>query len=108
MTSRGNSYNPQQLSPLLSLYSQRWRLSPADLAAHLSRGKWKKPAHLDLLSRWLREAIQGKRRRLVITMPPRHGKSELVSKWFPVWALETFPDWRVILSSYEAMYAASW
>lgn len=41
-------------------------------------------------------------------MPPRHGKSELISRWFPLWVLETYPDWRVILSSYEASYAASW
>lgn len=41
-------------------------------------------------------------------MPPRHGKSELVSKYFPAWYLGTFPDARLILTSYEADYAASW
>lgn len=41
-------------------------------------------------------------------MPPRHGKSELTSKFFPAWFLGTFPDKRVILASYEAEFAARW
>lgn len=41
-------------------------------------------------------------------MPPRHGKSELVSKWLPAWFLSVFPQRRVILSSYEATFARSW
>jgi len=44
----------------------------------------------------------------MVMMPPRHGKSELVSKWFPAWYLGLFPDNRIILSSYEAQFAASW
>ena len=41
-------------------------------------------------------------------MPPRHGKSELVSKYFPAWYLGLNPDKRVILSSYEADFASQW
>jgi predicted phage terminase large subunit-like protein len=41
-------------------------------------------------------------------MPPRHGKSELSSVWFPAWYLELFPTHRVMLGSYEADFAASW
>jgi predicted phage terminase large subunit-like protein len=41
-------------------------------------------------------------------MPPRHGKSEFTSKYFPAWYLGTFSDRRVILTSYEADFAASW
>lgn len=41
-------------------------------------------------------------------MPPRHGKSELSSKYLPAWFLGTFPRKRVILASYEADFAASW
>ena len=39
-------------------------------------------------------------------MPPRHGKSELCSKYLPAWYLGTFPDRRVIFGSYEADFAA--
>ncbi len=38
--------------------------------------------------------------RLVITMPPRHGKSELASVHFPAWFLGRNPDRRVIATSY--------
>ncbi len=41
-------------------------------------------------------------------MPPRHGKSELISRYFPAWYLGTYPDRRIILVSYEAGFAASW
>jgi len=37
--------------------------------------------------------------RLMVFMPPRHGKSELVSKRFPAWFLGRNPDARVILAS---------
>lgn len=41
-------------------------------------------------------------------MPPRHGKSELTSHWFPVWYLDHFPDRNIILTSYEADFASNW
>jgi hypothetical protein len=44
----------------------------------------------------------------MVNMPPRHGKSEMCSHWFPAWFLGTHPERRVILTSYEADYASSW
>lgn len=44
----------------------------------------------------------------MVFMPPRHGKSEMISHWFPVWWLGTFPDQRVIMASYGAEFAAQW
>jgi predicted phage terminase large subunit-like protein len=43
---------------------------------------------------------------VLVEMPPRHGKTELISKWFPVWVLEMNPNMRIMLGSYEADYAA--
>ena len=40
--------------------------------------------------------------RLMVFMPPRHGKSELVSVRFPAWFLGRNPDRRVILTSCTA------
>lgn len=56
------------------------------------------------------DVAAGRLRRLIVTMPPRHGKSELVSKYFPAWYLGRYAKrgGRVILSSYEADFAASW
>lgn len=47
-------------------------------------------------------------KRLMIFMPPRHGKSFFTSQYFPAWYLGNFPEQRVILASYEATFAASW
>ncbi len=46
--------------------------------------------------------------KLAISMPPRHGKSYLVSEHMPAWYLANNPEKRVILASYEADFAASW
>lgn len=46
--------------------------------------------------------------RLIVRMPPRHGKSETCSHWTPVWFLENWPEKRVMLASYEATFAAKW
>ncbi len=44
----------------------------------------------------------------MVTMPPRHGKSETTSHWFPAWTVLRFPHKRVILTSYEADFARLW
>ena len=45
--------------------------------------------------------------RLIVEMPPRHGKSELISHYAPPWFIGRF-GWPVILASYEAEFASSW
>lgn len=44
--------------------------------------------------------------RLVITIPPRHGKSELASKRFPAWFVGRDPYRHIIVSSYNDSMAA--
>lgn len=83
-------------------------MTPASLAVRLSQGKFKTWHYVTLLSRKLVDVAMGRCPRLIVCMPPRHGKSELVSKWFPVWYLENFPMNRIILASYEADFAAKW
>ncbi|NMO09500.1 phage terminase large subunit [Methanobacterium subterraneum] len=46
--------------------------------------------------------------RLMVFLPPRHGKSWLVSQFFPSWYLGMFLDKRVILTAYEADFASTW
>lgn len=41
-------------------------------------------------------------------MPPRHGKSELVSKYFPAWYLSRFPEKTFMLASYSGDFAGEW
>lgn len=45
--------------------------------------------------------------RLLIFEPPRHGKTEQVSKHFPAWILGRMPDKRIILASYGESLATS-
>jgi hypothetical protein len=53
------------------------------------------------------EAVErGEIKRLMIFSPPRHGKSELVSRRFPAWYLGRNPDRQVISASYGADLAA--
>ena len=83
-------------------------LDPAAFAWLASQGQWRIAPHLDLLAEKLLDVAQGKTTRLLIQMPPRHGKSEFASGHFPAWYLGTFPDRRVILASYEHGFASSW
>lgn len=83
-------------------------LTPATLAQELSDGRWCLPPHLALLNRKLMQVAAGKLKRLMIFMPPRHGKSEFASHYFPAWYLGVFPHNRVMLASHEATFAATW
>lgn len=58
--------------------------------------------HLIKLAAHLSAVEQGRTRRLLVTMPPRHGKSELCAIRFPCWYLGRNPDKRVVLASYAA------
>jgi len=69
---------------------------------YVSRGAWKRAKHLDLLCHVLEEVAKGNILRVIITLPPRHGKSETTSKHFPAWFLGKYPDEDVILTSYAA------
>jgi predicted phage terminase large subunit-like protein len=86
----------------------RATLTPALFARTASNRVWTLAPHLRYLDRALSDAVTTNRKRLIVMMPPRHGKSELCSKYLPAWYLGTFPDHRVMLGSYEADFAASW
>lgn len=77
-------------------------------AKELSRGLWYDPPHLRMLCDYLERVERGEINRLIIEMPPRHGKSQTASVYFPAWFLDRHPDKRVILTSYEAGFAATW
>jgi predicted phage terminase large subunit-like protein len=82
--------------------------TPAGLAYKLSQGKWIPADHLLLLSQRLTALAMGRIRRLVVMMPPRHGKSQMISHYFLVWLLNMWPEKHVILCSYESSFAAEW
>ena len=93
---------------LSTLLPHAWRASPAATAVRWSRGQWGRVRHLDYLSTVIADGLARGGLRLIVSMPPRHGKSECISNWTPVWFLANWPHKHIILASYEATFAASW
>lgn len=92
----------------LELAADIWRFYPHTYAVKVSRHKWKPYNHLKYISNKILPGIVNGGGRYIITIPPRHGKSEFISNYVPTWYLDTFPDRRIILASYAAKFAAKW
>jgi predicted phage terminase large subunit-like protein len=57
------------------------------------------------LERFSRDVADGKNPRLMLLMPPRHGKSEIASRNFPAWHMGQYPDHEIIACSYNVSLA---
>lgn len=97
--------NPIELLQLINEYQHL--LSPARLAERLTPGYRRYP-HIKLIDDAISAAVLKGGARLVLSMPPRHGKSWYCSKALPAWYLALYPERNVILASYEATFAATW
>lgn len=67
------------------------------------------PFHVELckeLEQFLEDVVAGKSPRLIINAPPRHGKSEIISRRFPAWSLGKYPWLEFIATSYSASLAS--
>lgn len=71
--------------------------------------KWELGAHHHLLNAALMRVYSGAIKRLIINIPPRYSKTELVAN-FIAWSLGQYPDSEFIYSSYSGRLAAktSW
>lgn len=69
------------------------------------RGRWKAARHHKLVCEKLEAVERGEIDRLMIFMPPRHGKSQSITETFPSWYLGRNPDKSVIEVSYGAHFA---
>ena len=61
---------------------------------------WVHKVICDELMRFSKAVVRGESPRLMITMPPRHGKSLLASQYFPAWHLGNNPSHEFINTSY--------
>lgn len=112
-----STLTPEELEALENaLVAEEALASPADYAQHAWAG-YVRPRHIEVLNSAITELTAGRLRRpdngepyrgMIITMPPRHGKSELISRFTPAWYVTKYPDRRVILASYESDFAADW
>jgi predicted phage terminase large subunit-like protein len=61
--------------------------------------------HVDAVAEHLEAVTRGDIRRLLITIPPRFGKSNLVSVFWPVWTWASRPEARWLYASYAESLA---
>ena len=77
------------------------------LFAHVIRGKdFLTPFHLSYY-KVLNEFAQGRIKRLIITVPPQHGKSEGSTRLLPAYMLGLNPDLKIAIASYADTLAKS-
>ncbi len=96
-----------QLSPKDRAGLHRYRVGrsfPLWLRATMPVWKWNWK-HQVFLYKHLKRVTAGKCKRLMIFMPPRHGKSELVTVRYAAWRLEMDPILNVIIGSYNQKLA---
>jgi hypothetical protein len=63
---------------------------------------YQRAQHHEQIAAKLEAVERGEIDRLMIFMPPRHGKSELASKRFPAWCLGRKPERQIIAASYNS------
>jgi predicted phage terminase large subunit-like protein len=68
---------------------------------------YKVGAHHARLAKLFEEIAQGKRKRVIVNIAPRHGKSELISYLAPAWFLGNHPAKKVIMASHTADLAVN-
>lgn len=62
-------------------------------------------AHLRKMAQVFQDIAEGRKRRLIVNMPPRHGKSEFTSYLFPAWFLGRFPSKKLMIATHTASLA---
>jgi predicted phage terminase large subunit-like protein len=69
---------------------------------HVSGDRYQWYHHCEVLGDVLQRVADGKIKRLLVFTPPRHGKSETISRLFTAYFLHRYPERWVGLSSYSA------
>jgi len=59
------------------------------------------------LARIFEEIAEGKKKRVIVNIAPRHGKSELISYLAPAWFLGKYPHKKIIMASHTADLAVN-
>jgi predicted phage terminase large subunit-like protein len=62
-------------------------------------------AHLVFIRSQLAKITNGTAKRMMLCVPPRHGKSEQVTIRYPAWVLEKFPEKRIVIAAYNQTLA---
>ena len=77
-----------------------------DFVKHVYPGYKVGPHHLKL-AQIFEDIANGKKKRVIVNIAPRHGKSELISYLAPAWFLGKYPQKKIIMSSHTADLAVN-
>lgn len=77
-----------------------------DFVQHVYPG-YKVGPHHERLARIFEDIANGKKKRVIVNIAPRHGKSELISYLAPAWFLGKYPQKKVIMASHTADLAVN-
>ena len=77
-----------------------------DFVKHVYPGYKVGPHHYKL-ARIFEEIASGKKKRVIVNIAPRHGKSELISYLAPAWFLGKYPQKKIIMASHTADLAVN-
>ena len=72
---------------------------------YVHKGLYQHARHTKLMAKKLHDIDCGRLKRLIICLPPRHGKSITVSETFPSYFVGRNPERRVIMVSYGDSFA---
>jgi predicted phage terminase large subunit-like protein len=100
------SWNREFLALLEERGRRLARQSLGTFAHYLAPPEYQFNWHHDLLYDYLDDFCEGRRRRVIVQMPPGHGKSEGVSRNLPAYLLGKNPDLRVMACSHTSDLAA--
>ncbi len=73
--------------------------------AGLVNPKYELAPHVDILIQALEQVAAGKIKRLMISMPPRHSKSETATRSFMAWYAGKFPEHKIMLGTHTQTLA---
>ena len=88
------------------LTQERGKVSFLDFVKHVYPGYMVGQHHLKL-AQIFEDIANGKKKRVIVNIAPRHGKSELISYLAPAWFLGKYPQKKIIMASHTADLAVN-
>ena len=80
-------------------------LTIAKFTEALPEHKWTTNKHIAFLDNVISNSINDGNAKIIINMPPRHGKTAFCSEWLPLWYLNKHPTKNIMLATYNQKYA---
>ena len=100
-----SKYSDEELRLMLAIAMHDDQLKAKNDFLHFVKMVW--PDFIDgyhhrIMAKKFEEIAQGKTKRLIVNMPPRHTKSEFASYLFPAWLMGNKPKTKIIQATHTA------